>query len=1031
MKRLLTTLALVFAVFGVALAQRTVTGTVTGDGDGLVGASVAVKGTSVGARTDNSGKYSLQVPAGATTLVFSYTGFTTQEVALGPSNVLDVVLTGNTQLDEVVVTALGISRSEKSLGYSTSKIEGSAITKSGEVNAIQGLAAKSSGIQVVGSAGTPGASSKILIRGNGSFQLNSQPLIVIDNVPYDNSVNTVVGGDYPFNANLQGVNESNRGVDINPDDIESLAVLKGPSASALYGTRAANGVIMITTKKGKKGLSGSYSYSYGVDQVNKLPDLQTTFGQGNGGGVAIKDANNVIIGSNPEGTSSSATPNSWGPRIPAGQSFDNLDAYFQTGETQTHSISVGGGNDNTTFRFSYSNTDQTGIVPNTSLDRNTFRVNASTGVNKFRITANGAYTNTRDSKAQNGSNLSGVMLPLLRMPADHNVTGGTAANGYENLDGSQHQYFASYDNPLWTAYRNPNTSNVGRLSGSVGVDYLPLDWLTLTFRIGTDIYNDERKQIFAVGNHNNDPRGEVWQSNIKHEEVNTDFLARINKRFGDFSTDFTFGSQLNHRYDQSVFARGQNLAIPNFYNLNNASTLYADNGEQIVRLAGVLFSADLGYKDFLYLTLGGRNDWASTFGPEAKNSFFYPSASLSFIATELMEKNDILNYLKIRGSFARAGREPNAYSSRTYYGRPTFTDGFTDGLSFPYLGLNGFNISNALGNSALRPEINESYEGGFDARLWKNRARLAFTYYFSKSKDLLVARPIAATSGFTSFNSNVGEMENKGIEIEANIDVVRTKDFTWTVGGNFTKNENEVTKLAPGVDQFSVEAAFTGIGSYAIVGQPYGAVFGTKWQRNDAGQLIIGANGLPLRAAEEGFLGNPYPDWTAGVNTLLSFKGLSLSGLLDIRHGGILWNGTYARLNRIGKTQESADGRDKSYVIEGVKADGTPNDVPVAALQYFSTFKGDGGAYAVENAIQDGSWVRLREVSLSYTLPKITKYLNGLTIYATGRNLWLSTDYQGVDPETSLTGAGSSIGGFDYFNMPGARSYIVGLRTNF
>ena len=1031
MKRLLTTLSLVFAVFGLALAQRTVTGTVTGEGEGLVGASVAVKGATSGARADIDGNYSVQVPAGATTLVFSYTGFTTQEVVLGASNVVDVVLLPNTQLDEVVVTALGIARSEKSLGYSTTQVSGTAITRSGEVNAIQGLAAKSSGIQVVGSAGTPGASSKILIRGNGSFQLNSQPLIVIDNVPYDNSVNTVVGNDYPFNANLQGVNESNRGVDINPDDIESLTVLKGPSASALYGTRAANGVIMITTKKGKKGLSGSYSYSYGIDQVNKLPDLQTTFGQGNGGGAAIKDANNVTTSSNPEGTSSSATPNSWGPRIADGKSFDNLEEYFQNGETQVHSLSIGGGNENTTFRFSFSNTDQTGIVPNTSLDRNTFRINATTGINKFRITANGAYTNTRDSKAQNGSNLSGVMLALLRMPADHNVVGGTAETGFENSDGSQHQYFAPYDNPLWTAYRNPNNSNVGRLSGAIGVDYLPLDWLTLTFRIGTDMYNDERRQIFAVGNNNNDPRGEVWQSNVKHEEVNTDFLARINKRFGDFSTDFTLGSQLNHRYDQSVFARGQNLAIPNFYNLSNAATLYADNSEQIIRLAGVLFSADLGYKDMIYLTVGGRNDWASTFGPEAKNSFFYPSASLSFVATEVMEKNDILNYLKIRASFARAGRAPNAYSSRTYFGRPTFTDGFTDGLSFPYLGQNGFNISNALGNSALRPEINESIEGGFDARLWKNRVRLSFTYYMSKSKDLLVARPIAATSGFTAFNSNVGEMENKGIELEANIDVVRTKNFTWSVGGNFTKNENEVTKLAPGVDQFSVEAAFTGIGSYAIVGQPYGAVFGTKWQRNDAGQLVIGANGLPVRATEEGFLGNPYPDWTAGVNTLLSFKGLSLSGLLDIRQGGILWNGTYARLSRIGKTQESADGRDKAFLIEGVKADGTPNDVPVSALQYFSTFKGDGGAYAVENAIQDGSWVRLREVTLSYTLPKITKYLNGLTVYATGRNLWLSTEYKGVDPETSLTGAGSSIGGFDYFNMPGARSYIVGLRTNF
>ena len=1031
MKRLLTTFVLVFGACGLILAQRTVTGTVSGDGDALVGASIAVKGAGGGARTDINGNYSVQVPADATTLVFSYTGYATQEIALGSSNVVDVVMVSNSQLDEVVVTALGITRTEKSLGYSSTRLDGATITRSGEVNAIQALAAKASGIQVVGSSGTPGASSKILIRGNGSFQLNSQPLIVIDNVPYDNSVNTVIGNDYPFNSNLQGVSESNRGLDINPDDIESLTVLKGPSASALYGTRAANGVIMITTKKGKKGLSGSYSFSYGIDQVNKLPDLQTTFGQGNGGGTAVLDANNVVVSSKAEGTFSSATPNSWGVRIPAGQSFDNLDLYFQNGQTTNHNFSIGGGTDNTTFRFSFSNTDQTGIIPNTQLNRNTFRVNASTGVDKFKISINAAYTNTRDTKAQNGSNLSGVMLPLLRMPADHNVLGGTAANNYENLDGSQHQYFSPYDNPLWTAYRNPNNSNVGRLSGALSMDYLPLDWLTFTFRIGTDMYNDERKQIFAVGNNNNDPRGEIWQANVKHEEVNTDFLARINKRFGNFSTNFTLGSQLNHRYDLTVFARGQNLAVPNFYNLNNASTLYADNTEQTIRLAGLLFSADLGYKELVYLTVSGRNDWASTFGPQAKNSFFYPSATLSFIATELMGKNNILNYLKLRASFAQAGREPNAYSSRTYYTRPTFTDGFTNGIGFPYLGQNGFNISNSLGNNALRPEINETVEAGFDARLWDNRARIGFTYYISKSKDLLVALPIAASSGFEAFNSNVGAMENKGIEIDASVDLVRTKNFTWTLGGNFTRNVNEVTQLAPGVDQFSVEAAFTGIGSYAIVGQPYGAVFGTKWQRDAQNRLIIGANGMPLRAAEEGFLGNPYPDFTAGVNTLFSFKGVSLSGLLDIRQGGILWNGTYARLNRIGKTQESADGREKTFVIEGLKADGMPNTTPVSALQYFSTFKGDGGGYAVENAIESGSWVRLRELTLSYTLPSITKRLKGVTVYATGRNLWLQSDYKGVDPETSLTGSGSSIGGFDYFNNPGARSYIVGLRTNF
>ena len=1035
MKRLLTTLVLLLSMAGLALAQRTVVGTVKGDdGEALIGASVRVKGATIGAVTDASGKYSVNVPAGSNVLIFTYTGFTTQEVTLGASNVVEVVLESGTVLKEAVVTALGISRDEKSLGYSVSKVDGSTVTGSGEINAIQALSAKTSGLQVIGSGGTPGASAKILIRGNSSFQLDNQPLIVIDNVPYDNQVNTVIGGDYPFNPNLQGVNESNRALDINPDDIESISVLKGPSASALYGTRAANGVIMITTKKGVKGrLKVTYGVSYSLDEVNRLPELQSQFGQGNGGGAAITDANGVITGSNPEGAAATQTPNSWGPSIT--QSYDNLDTYFQTGKSLVNNLSVSGGSDKTTFRFSYGNANQTGIVPNTELKRNTFRLSATTGVDKFKITVNSAYTTIQDMKAQNGSNLSGVMLALTRMPADFNILGGTAPAGYENLDGSQHSYFFAYDNPLWSAYHNPNKTNLGRLTGSVAVDYLPLDWLTFTVRVGTDMYNDTRKQIWDISSQNFDPRGEIWEANVRHEELNTDFLARINKRFGEISTNLTVGSQLNHRADNTLVSRGSVLAAAGYYNLKNASILYADKTDLTRRVAGVFGSLDIGYKDLLYLTLGGRNDWASTFGPRAKNSFFYPNAALSFVLTEMLPQSEILSYLKFRASYAQAGREPAIYSSRTYYGRPTFTDGFTNGVSFPYLGQNGFTIGlsnpNVLGNEVLRPEINTSYEGGFDVRLWRNRVRGSFTYYVSKSSDLLVVRPIAATSGFSFYTSNVGEMENKGIELELDVDVVRSGDFTWTIGGNFTKNNNEVTKLAPGVTQFSIETAFTGIGSYAIEGQPYGAIFGTKWQRDDQGRLIIGANGVPKVASEEGFLGNPYPDFTAAARNTFKFKGISLSALLDIREGGVLWNGTYARLNRIGRTQESADGRDKYYIIDGVKEDGTPNDIRISANRYFSTFVGDGGAYAVENAIQDGSWLRLREVTLSYDLPKFSNFVENISVFVTGRNLWLSTDYKGVDPETSLTGAGSNVGGFDYFNMPGSKSYIFGLRASF
>lgn len=1040
MKRLLLLTLLVCFAAGLAMAQRIVTGMVTGDdGETLIGASVRVQGTDVGAVTDVSGKYTVNVPAGATTLTIAYTGYTTSDVVLGTSNVVDVILVSGQVLSEAVVTALGITRSEKAIGYSVSKVDGSTVTGSGEINAIQGLAAKTSGVQVISSGGTPGASSKILIRGNSSLQLDNQPLIVIDNIPYDNQVNTVIGADYPFNPNLQGVNESNRALDLNPDDIENISVLKGPSASALYGSRAANGVLLITTKKGAKGrMKVGYGLSYSFDEVNKLPDLQQQYGQGNGGGAAVTDANGTIIGSNPEGNPPPPTnANSWGPSVT--EPFDNMDTYFQKGTAITNNVSISGGNDNTTFRFSYGNANQTGVVPNTELKRNTFRLGATTGVEKIKISVNAAYTTLDDNKAQNGSNLSGVMLALTRMPANFNIVGGTGPNGYDNLDGSQHTYFAAYDNPLWSAYHNTNTTTLNRISGVAGLDYLPLEWLTLTFRIGTDMYNDKRKQIWDISSQNFDPRGEIWESNVRHEEIISDFLARVNKRYGEFSTSLLLGSQLNHRTDQTNFDRGSILAASNYYNLKNASIFYADNFEGTRRIAGIFGSVDVGYRDYIYLTLGGRNDWASTFGPEAKNSFFYPHASLSFVPTEIMDENDVLSYLKIRASYAEAGREPGTpadpYKSRTYYGRPTFTDGFTNGIGFPYLGQNGFAIGksnpNLLGNELLRPEVNKSWEAGIDFRLWRNRLRGAFTYYFSKSVDLLVDRPIAATSGFSFYTTNAGEMTNQGVEIELDYEIIHDDNFVWTLGGNFTKNTNEVVKLAPGVPQFTIETAFTGINPFAIEGQPYGVIFGTKWVRDDQNRLVIGENGLPLVADEEGYLGNPYPDFTAAVRSTFRFRRFTLTGLLDIREGGALWNGTYARLNNIGRTQETADGRSNYYIIEGVKEDGSPNDTRISAYNYFRTFMGDGGNYAVENAIQDGSWIRLREVTLTYDLPQITSLVENVSVYFTGRNLWLSTDYKGVDPETSLTGAGSNVGGFDYFNMPGTRSYILGLRANF
>lgn len=1041
MKKILFTAGLLLMSAGLAMAQRVVTGRVTGDdGETLIGASVRVQGASVGAVTDVGGRYSVNVPAGSTTLTFSYTGYTTQEVTLGASNVVDVVLVSGQVLSEAVVTALGITREEKSLGYGVTSVKGDEVTRSGEVNVIEGLAAKSSGVQVIGSAGTPGASSKILIRGNSTFTGENQPLIVIDGVPYDNQTLGSVAADYPFNPNLNGVNNSNRALDINPADVESVNILKGPAAAALYGTRAANGVLLITTKKGAKGLSVNVSSSVAFDEVNKLPEMQMEYGQGVGGG-SLTSA---------EGTYAPEVPLSWGPRIgtpgvpEVARAYDNLDTYFDRGTTWNNNIAISMGNDNTTMRLSYGNSNQTGIVPNTKLNRNSFRLTSESQFGKFKLSGSAVYTNTKDTKAQNGSNLSGVMLGLTRMPPSFDIVGGPGPNGYDTRDGQSWTYFSAYDNPLWSAYNNPLTGDVDRITGNIGGTLSLTPWLDLTARIGADAYSDNRKQIFAVGAQDPPaPVGEVWENAKHHLEVNSDMFAAFKPQLsGKFGVTFTLGTNLNSRKDDDAFARGRNLAVPGFYNLSNASDLYNSQTTFVKRLAGVFGDLGLSYANQLYLNLTGRNDWASTFGADArKKGFFYPSANLSWVFTELLPSDRFLSFGKVRLSYAKAGIEPAPYRTITYYVAPFITDGFTDGFGFPYGGQNGFSLSSRLGNANLEPELNTTYEGGVNLKFLRNKIDLDVTYYFKKSSNLLVLRPIAGSSGFQEVYTNIGAMENKGWEIELGLHPIATKRFKWDIEANFTANKNKVTKLAEGVDEIDIETAFASIGSFAIVGQPYGALYSTRWARTPDGQLLIKANGLPALEPLRGNVGNPYPDWTAGIRNIFEIYGVSISALLDIRQGGALWNGTYARLNRFGTTLASAD-RGHTYVIPGVKitgtddngnpiSDGTRNDIEISANSYFSNYVGDSGAAAVEQSIEEGSWVRLRELTLGYNIPMHNKYVRGVNVYVTGRNLWLSTDYTGVDPETSLTGAGSNVGGFDYFNMPSTKSYILGVNLSF
>ncbi|NTW23055.1 MAG: SusC/RagA family TonB-linked outer membrane protein [Lentimicrobium sp.] len=1053
MRKFAITLALlIFAGVQVVLAQTTVTGTVTSseDSKGIPGATVLVKGTTVGLTTDMNGKYAIKVPSNGKVLQFSFVGMKTREVTIGSQTTIDVVLDPDVMdIEGVVVTAIGISRETKALGYAVESVTGDELTRSGETNVVQGLASKAAGVQVIGSGGTPGASSKILIRGNSTFTSNNQPLIVVDGVPIDNSTNATNAGDNPFNIGLEGVNNSNRALDINPDDIESVTILKGPAAAALYGVRAGNGAIIYTTKRGKasQGIRVTYGFNMDFSSISKLPEQQSIYAQGNGGGAVDAEGNPV-----PEGTFATADPgpdfvwnndddisggtaNSWGPTIASlGLTpVNNAENFFQNATTLTHNLQIAGGDDITSFRLSLSHLNNEGIIPNTELNKTTVRLTADHKLSsKIKVGGTANYSNTNGIKAQNGSNLSGIMLSLMRAPQSFDMNPGGGDN-YMYPNGVDRRFISIYDNTYYTAYKNPFTDDVNRFMGNFYIDYQPFTWLSATYRLGTDFYSDQRKQIFAIGSMQPaEPTGQITENIQRFREMYSDLVITATHEFSsDFKGSLSLGNNLNERNFQDLYARGTSLSIPNFYNLSNAAVLYASEVTTKERTAALFFDLNLDYKNMIYFSATGRNEWASTFGPN-QNNFFYPSTSLSFVFTELIPENNILSFGKARLSWAQVGINPSPYSSRTYFASPIFTDGFTNGLSFPYLGKGGFGYSATLGNADLKPERKTGTELGLDLRFFTGRLTVDFTYYNEESDQILVNRPIAPSSGFQQIVANSGRMVNKGIELVVSGDPIKTKDFKWNIAVNFTKNTNEVLELAPGVDEVNIESAFTSIGSYAIVGDAYGALYGTKWLRNDNGDLIIGANGRPSIAPERGNIGNPFPDWTMGITNGFNYKGINLSFLIDIREGGMIWNGTLARMHRIGKTEESGN-RDQTYIIPGVKADGTPNDIPISANSYFSNYVGDGGSAAVEQAVFDGSWVRLREVSLSYRLNTKDKMplLQYVDLTLSGRNLWLSTDYPGVDPETSLTGAGSNLTGFDYFNNPGTKSFIVGIKVGF
>ena len=1110
MKRLLLFLFGTILSVNFMLAQ-TVSGTVTDadSGDPLIGVIVMVEGTTEGMITDEAGKYNMSVPKGATALVFTYYGKKTVREEINGRTSIDVKMAEDAaNIDEQVITALGISRSEKEIGYAAQNVGGAALVKSGETNMVAGLSGKVAGVQIINSGGTPGSSAFIRIRGGSSITGSNQPLFVIDGVPVDNSQLSSGNPDNGSNNYLGSVGNSNRAIDINPSDIKNLTVLKGAAATALYGIRASNGAILIETFKGgdtKGKVNVNFNTSYTVDNVNKMPDLQMAYGQGRSGRYY-----------GPENQGAATAFRSWGPKIDTlafladpnyiwdtrgkivGKStagaagtvsaIDNAANFFQPGSTWNNSVSFAGGNTNTNFRLSLANLTQKGVVPNSTFNRNNISFAGQSALtDKFKVSSSVNYSNSGGVRIQQGSNTSGLMLGLMRTPITFdNANGATEADdtkGYEFADGTQRSYAGIFDNPYWTINKNKFQDNVNRVFGNVQFDYLPFTWMAITYRLGTDFYSDSRQQNFAV-NSASQPAGQVFNQTYLYQHLNSDLFVTLNKKLGSsLDASLMLGNNVYNRNIRSNYTEGNSLTIPNFYHISNASSVLSRQSIDQYRSRAAFADARLSYKNWLFVNGTYRQEMSSVLDGR---SFGYGSANLGIVFTEPLGLTDskYLSYGKLRFSYGVVGNDQGlTYATKNYYTLASYADGWTNGIAYPFMGTPGFTSSDVLGNPNLLPEKTTSIEVGTDLRFFQGRLNLDLTYYNTQNKNQIVSSPVSGSTGYLSQVVNLGSIRNRGIEAVLSFSPIKTKSFEWESTINFTRNRSLVESINNNPnDTITISlGGFEGSDIRAVEGQPYGMFYGEKWLRDKSGNIVIstdpstGPVGYPAMAPTTGPIGNPNPDFLAGWRNTFTYKGLSVSALLDIKKGGIIWNGTLGAMSSYGTSKNTEYGRMDSVIFGGnmVLADGSE----VEDGRYSEMFKGavygkldDNGNVVytdksgntvtspVENTtkvkfgeswyrtgygsgfngpaelyVEDGSFVRLRELSLSYELNKnwLDKSpIKGVSIGISGRNLFLWTKYRGVDPETSLVGSRNAQG-LDYFNMPNTRSMGFSLNMKF
>ena len=1054
-KRLFMFLAGLFLSIGMAVAQTQVTGTVVSgeDGEPIVGASVKVSGTKTGTITDVDGKFALNVPEG-TKLVVTYLGMLPKTVNASVSGAMKIKLDpDNKVLDEVVVTAMGITREKKALGYASQVLDAKDLNTSGTSSLASAMQGKLTGVDIRTSSGAPGASAQIVIRGARSFDGNNTPLYVVDGMPISSTP------DFSTKESVTGADNASRTIDLNPDDIESINVLKGQAASALYGIRASNGVILITTKRGSKGSTKpviTFSTDLSAQTLSRKFEHQDVYAQGTtlskynpntsmSWGPKIADlANDATYGGNTNNkyTNGDLTSHAgmyYNPKYAAAglsgwatpQTHDNVGDFFKTGFTQNSTFNISQRKNDVSYSFSVSDTYQKGVIPSTGMTRTGARGAVDWKVNDQWKTGFSANYSSVKIKSAPGAN-SGIVNVVYSAPAEYDLKGTPY---HKPGDPTSQILFraTNFNNPYWWADNDEYSQHTNRVFGNAYAEYSPkLNWgknYKIVFReqAGIDMYTSNNSEIAEVGSAKN-TKGEVENIGTQNNIFNNLLTANFTAKWGaneEWDFGFVLGNEFNHQYRRKWDYDGTGLAFYGQPTIGNTSSMDAHSDYHIQeRTVGVFGQMSLSWMDMLFLTVTGRNDVVSTM-PRGNRSFFYPSVSLGWIFTELpaLKENHVLSYGKLRLSYAQVGQAGQFYNNYMYV--PSYTGGmyvYTP-ISYPLGGAKGYAPYYVKFDENLKPQNTSNWETGIDLGLFKNRVRVEYTLSYQDVRNQIFDVPTAGTTGYQALRTNAGQMTTLSHELSVNASVIDHANYGLDLGVNFTKITNKVKKLADGVESIML-GGFVEPQVRAQAGYTYPNIYGKAFKRTEDGQLLLNANGLPQGTAASVNLGECTPDFNMGFNLRAHYKQLSLSATMDWQKGGCMYNGTLLTMNYFGASKASLPYHEGTMVAEGInEATGQKNMVQVSKQQYYMAYND-----VTEAGIFDTSFLKLRDVTLSYQFPKFAGI--NLSVYGFARNILLWAKLPGLDPESSQ-GNGNMSGYFERYSIPNSSSFGGGFKIAF